>query len=115
MGWKFWKKEEGNAPKNPKLPGPRDLPDAVGRQLVVNMQLDPDWVWSLKALVRNREGEKYVRDVRVFDPARALAAGIGVKNYDSLEAHPDQILFAGWYNTDTGEVHLAPGTSDKAA
>jgi hypothetical protein len=115
MSWKFWAKKAPDASKKPKLPGPKELPDAVGRQLVVDMGLDPDWVWSLKAVIRDREGERYVRDFRVFDPVKAVGAGIGVKNYDALDAHADQILFAGWYNTDTGEVHLSPGASDKAA
>jgi hypothetical protein len=115
MGWKLWIKEAAGAPNKPKLPGPKDLPDAVGRRLVVDMELDPDWAWSLKAVIRIREGEKFVRDLRVFDPVKARGAGISVKNYDSLDAHPDQILFAGWYNKDTGEVHLSPGTSEKAA
>jgi hypothetical protein len=115
MGWKFWGKNTGGSEKTPKLSGPKDLPDAVGRQLVVDMELDPDWVWSLKAVVRRREDTRHVREVRVFDPTRALAAGVRVKNFDSLDENPGQILYAGWFNTDTGEVALAPGSSDKAA
>jgi hypothetical protein len=115
MEWKFWGKKAGGSEKAPKLSGPKDLPDAVGRRLVVDMELDPDWVWSLKAVVRRREDTRNVREVRVFDPTRALAAGVRVKNFDSLDENPGQILYDGWYNTDTGEVALAPGSSDKAA
>jgi hypothetical protein len=115
MGWKFWKKEAVDVPRGPKLPGPKDLPDAVGRHLVVEMDLDPDWVWTLKAVVRPREGQRYLRDIRVFDPAKALGAGVGVRNYDTLDGHPEQILFAGWYDNDTGQIELAAGSSDRAA
>jgi hypothetical protein len=115
MGWKFWKKTAGGAEKAPKLPGPRDLPDPVGRKLVVDMGLDPDWVWSLRAAVRRRENTRHVREIRIFDPTRALSAGVRVKNFDSLDEHPGQILYAGWYNTDTGEVELTPRPSHKAA
>jgi hypothetical protein len=115
MGWKFWKKDDALAPKKSKLPGPRELPDAVGRVLVVEREMDPDFAWSLRALLRPREGAKYIREVRVFDPASTSAAGIAVKNYDSLESHPEQVLFAGWFNTDTGEAELTPKSTEKAA
>lgn len=115
MGWKFWEKEEEGTPKKAKLPGPRELPDAVGRKLVVEMELDPDWAWSLRALTRRRDGDKYVRDIRIFDPDKSFAAGLSVKNFDSLDDHPDHILFTGWYNSDTGEVQLTRSSSDKAA
>jgi hypothetical protein len=115
MGWKFWKKEAQETQKKTKLPGPKELPDAVGRKLVVDMKMDPDWTWSLKALIRRRETDKQIRDFRIFDPDKSLAAGISVKNFDSLDGHPNQILFAGWYNIDTGEVQLTQGSSDKAA
>ena len=115
MGWKFWEKKEAHGPKKPKLPGPKELPDAVGRLLVVEREIDPDVAWSLRAVLRPREGAKYVREVRVFDPAKALEAGIVVKNYDSLDPHPDQILFDGWYNTDTGQAELTPRSTEKAA
>ncbi len=115
MTWKFWKKEDAGVPKKSKLPGPKDLPDAVGRLLVVEMENDPDWCWSLKCVTRPREGGKYMRDFRVFDPAKTLGAGVGVKNYDSLDLHPEQILFAGWYDTDTGRAALSPESSDRAA
>ena len=115
MGWNFWKKEAEGTPKKSKLPGPRELPDAVGRKLVVDMEMDPDWAWSLKALIRRRDGDRHVRDIRIFDPEKSFAAGIAVKNFDSLDAHPDHILFTGWHNTDTGEVQLTTGSSEKAA
>ena len=115
MGWRFWEKNAGSPEKKPKLSGPRDLPDAVGRKLVVDMELDPDWTWSLKAVVRPRENARHAREVRVFDPVKVLAAGIRVKNYDSLDEYPEQILYSGWYNTDTGEVALTPRPADRAA
>ena len=115
MSWKFWKKEAQETPKKGKLPGPKELPDAVGRKLVVEMDLDPDWAWSLKALIRPRETDKHIRDFRIFDPNKSLAAGISVKNFESLDAHPNQILFAGWLNRDTGEIQITSGSSDKAA
>ena len=115
MSWKFWKKETEETPKKAKLPGPKELPDAVGRKLVVDLGMDPDWTWSLKALIRRRENEKNIRDFRIFDPGKSLATGISVKNFDSLDGHQEQILFAGWYNTETGEIQITQGSSDKAA
>ena len=57
MNWKFWeKKGEGTQVK--KLPRPKELPSSVGRFLMVNLKQDPDWVWSLRCVVRQREGKK---------------------------------------------------------
>ncbi len=56
MAWKFWKrKREGEeATKARKLPRPTNIPEPVGRYLVVNLGGEPDWVWRLKSVVRPR-------------------------------------------------------------
>jgi hypothetical protein len=97
MNWQFWKKN--NAGKGVKLPKPKDLPSAVGRYLVVNLQYDPDWVWQLKSVSRAREARKGEFDFRIFDPAAARAHGVLVQNYLSLDDRGDLILFDGWYDT----------------
>ena len=49
MSWKIWKKKEdseGASMKKPeKMSGPKEMPSAVGRYLVVNMGKDPDWIF----------------------------------------------------------------------
>ena len=104
MNWRFWQKNRLGESTNgvrPKLSRPKDLPDEVGRHLVVDLGLDPDWVWRLKAAVRPREGERHTRDIKIFDPVRADAAGVTIKHYDSLDDHPELVLFDGSYNSES--------------
>lgn len=110
MNWKFWeKKGEGSDAQGgqvKKLPRPKELPSELGRFLVVNLKEDPDWVWSLRCVVRQREGKKTEFDVRVFDMNSVAAKGLTVKSYDSLEGHPEAILFEGWYDKNTHQTEL---------
>ncbi len=89
----FWKKDP-NA-----LPGPRGVPEPVGRDIVTKFEGNPDKVWNhFKAVIRPREGQKNTFDVRVYDEVQAAAAKITVKDYNSLTEHPELILYEGWYN-----------------
>ena len=110
MNWKFWKKEnprEGSAgTKEVKLARPKELPDRVGRFLVTQLKLDPDWVWSLKCVMRLEVDKKNVFDIRIFNPATASSKGVRVANFNSLDAHPDIILFFGSFNKNTGDVFI---------
>jgi hypothetical protein len=110
MGWKIWKKksageEQTNAKLN-KLSRPKDLPQSVGQYLVVELKKDPDWVWDLKAVVHQREEGKSLYNLRVFDGYQARLRKVEVKNYTSLDGHPDLILFEGWFDKATDKVQL---------
>ena len=59
-----------------KLPGPKQIPETVGRYLVVKMKKDPDMVWGLEAVLRPRAEEKNVFDVRVFDVNQAASKNV---------------------------------------
>ena len=107
MKWKFWegKTETGQSrPEMPKLPGPKDIPESVGRYLVVELKKNPDWVWNLKAAIRPRTDGKERYDVRVFD--RAAQAKVTIKDYTSLDEHPEVILYEGWFNKKSMDVHI---------
>ena len=110
MNWKFWKKEDGTGipsqEKTLKMQGPKDIPESVGRELIVKLGKDPDWVWHLKSVARQRQGEKDAYDVRVFDAQKASSIKIAVANFTSLDTHPELILFEGWYNKKTRAVHV---------
>jgi len=109
MNWKFWQKktESGaDAVKVVKLPGPRRIPEPVGRHLVVKLGQDPDWVWSLECVVRSRGEGKSTFDIRVFDLSRADEDDVVVKNYNSLDSRPDLILYEGWYDKKTMKVEI---------
>lgn len=97
----FWKKKEPGA-----LPGPKEIPEHVGRHLVVALKENPDWVWSLKGVVRPRPEGKHAFDFRVFDAAEAATKNIKVKDYNHLAEYPDLILFAGWFDKKTFQVNI---------
>ena len=117
MSWKFWKSESSadNALKagQVKLPKPTELPAAIGRDLVVFMKKDPDWVWKLQCVARPRTEEKNILDVRVFSPALVNEYRVAVKDFTSLDAHPELVLFEGWYDKKTmkSQIEERPGPS----
>jgi hypothetical protein len=88
----FWKKSKSG------LPGPKGLPNPVGRDIVTELGGNPDRIWNLMAVMRPKEGEKDSFEVRVFDPAQAASQKIAVKDYDSLTEHPELILYEGWFD-----------------
>ena len=114
MNWKFWQKGENGTPAQ-GLPKPKDLPEAVGRYLVVELKRDPDWVWTLKALLRPREENRDIKDIRLFNPDKADAADVSVRNFTSLDAHPELIVYEGWFDSKTHKMELAAKSVEKAA
>ncbi|MEJ2165453.1 MAG: hypothetical protein P8X90_07985 [Desulfobacterales bacterium] len=110
MSWKFWQKEKhgenSSGTKEVKLAKPKDLPDRVGMHMVTQLKEDPDWVWNLKCVLRPKADEKHAFEVRVFNPADAVRQSVVVKNFNSLDDHPDMILFFGWFSKDTGIVKI---------
>jgi len=120
MKWKFWEKKAENEEVQAqavKLSGPKNIPEAVGRYLVVKLGKDPDWVWKLKAVVRQRPEGKNAFDVRVYDANQVAAKNVNIKNFISLDTSPDLILFEGWYDKKTNQVDIKEilGPQPKAA
>lgn len=114
MSWKFWHKGESTTAGG-GLPKPKDLPERVGRYLVVDLKMDPDWVWGLKAVMRPRTDSRDIKDVRIFSPGKADAGNVAVRNYNTLDAHPELILYAGWINSKTNQMEITAKSTQKAA
>ena len=109
MNWKFWKKmtpDRKNQNQEEKLPRPKDLPSQIGQHLVVNLKKDPNWVWSLKCALRNKQGFKNVFEFRIFDNQKAAEARVNIRNYNSFQEHPEFILYEGWFEKNTGQIVL---------
>jgi hypothetical protein len=109
MNWKFWKtKETDNIEKirSKKLKKPRELPDAVGRKLVVEWKIDPDEAWALRYVSRPSESRPGIQDFRLFHPKDATHAGLVVKDWYSLDGSSDLILYEGQYNKSEKKVAL---------
>ncbi len=88
----FWKKSKSG------LPGPKSLPNPVGREIVTELGGNPDIIWNYKAVWRPEEGQKDAFEVRVFDERQAASQKITVQDYNSLTEHPELILYEGWFN-----------------
>ncbi|BBO75640.1 hypothetical protein DSCW_30570 [Desulfosarcina widdelii] len=111
MNWKFWKKTPdqngGTAAHPPRSARPKDLPEVVGRKMVVSLKMDPDEVWALKCVSRPLEGRKKQYEFRIFSPNKAITSGVAVKDWSSLEDRPDLIMYSGQYNKETGSVDFS--------
>lgn len=109
MSWKFWKTENNNDrsldQRSAKLPKPKDLPERVGMYLVTQLNLDPDWVWSLKGVARPTT-EKHNFEIRVFDPKEAVISDLIIRDFNSLDNYPEMVLFEGAYNKNTGWIDI---------
>ncbi len=101
MFWKFWKKKTGEPEVKIK-----DIPDQIGGWLVTEFKEDPDWVWKLKAVVQQRQDNKNVFDVMVFDEYEVAKRDVKVTDFASLEEHPELILYEGWYCREPPKVQL---------
>ncbi len=121
MNWKFWKKtatDNNGKPAAPKLSGPKDIPETIGMYMVTTLHKNPDWVWTLKAVMRDRADSKEVRDIRIYDPSKTSVQKVAVKNYTTLEAHPALILFEGWFDKKRRKFEIkeiTPTSEIKAA
>ncbi len=98
----FWKRKETKEGEV-KLPGPKGIPEMAGRHMVVEEKKDPNWVWNLKGVVRPT-GKKKAFYCRVFNEPQAAQAGVKVKDWTSLDDHPDLILWEGYFDTETHTV-----------
>jgi len=81
----------------------------VGIYLIRELKQNANWVWKLKAVVRPRPESKDAFDFRVFDQAQAAAGKVKVKDYNSLNEHPDLILYQGRFDKKSGEVQIKIG------
>lgn len=103
MAGGFWNKMFGSGGG---LPRPAGIPDHVGRYLVVHLKMNPDLVWKFMAVVRPRGEKRGCFDVRVFDDVQARSRQIAIRDYSSLDDHPELITFEGWYDKNTNETQL---------
>jgi hypothetical protein len=46
----------------------------------------------------------------VFDESQVAAKGVRIKDYMSLDEHPEPILFNGWYDKKAMKTHIEEGS-----
>ena len=110
MGWKFWRKNDtvvgASNDKSKRQGKPREIPQEVGRHLVVDQDLDPDWIWSLKCVRKSQGNSKSAFDIRIFSSETVAQHGVKVTDYASLDNHMDLVIFAGWYDKNGPNFQL---------
>ena len=104
MGWKFWDKKKSENGEKKKVAKPKELPQAVGRHLIVKLNLDPDVVWGYRAVMLPHEANKSVFSIRIFSPDQARAKNVLVTDYHSLNQVPEIILYSGTFDKVSGKV-----------
>ncbi len=88
-----------------KLSGPKEVPELVGRYMVLQMKKDPNWVWkSVKGVVRPVVGNKKAFYCRCFEDSQVAQAGLKIKDWTSMDTHPELVIWEGYFNKDTLEV-----------
>lgn len=100
----FWKKKSSSENQE-KLLGPKEIPQIVKKYLVEERKLSPDLVNLLKSVVR-KSSDSEALNIRVFDESDALARKVQVKDYTTLNEHPELTLYEGQYNESTMLVQL---------
>ena len=110
MNWKLWLMSKivpaPTGSTNRKQDKPRNLPQELGRHLVVKLGHDPDWVWSLKYVREPKDNSTDVFNIRIFSPQEAEQKHVTISDYASLSSHPDLILFMGWYDKKINQVMI---------
>jgi len=103
----FWGKKSAKEEVNKeKLTGPQAIPDLIQKHLATEWKMNPDLVNLLKALLRkNPNGEKSFH-IRIFDELEAKAKKVQVKDYTSLEEHPDLTIYEGQVDEAARQVNL---------
>jgi len=114
--WKFWKKADLNRESHSIS---KDAPGFIKGKLTIHLGKDPDWIWNLKAVARRRQDRDGVYDIRIFNAADAASKQIKVRNFTSLDSHPELILFEGSYDKRKNSVEIFHRTNslhlDRAA
>lgn len=89
--------------------GPRDMPQWAYMHLVTVLKVDPDSLSRLQCVQQvDYQGDVLVNLIRIFDP-RLAGETIRIKDFASLDEHPELILYEGYMEKVSGKVHLAPG------
>ncbi|MFA5317846.1 MAG: hypothetical protein WC369_10560 [Dehalococcoidales bacterium] len=108
MFWKKTKQGAGSKTMVEILPGPVPIEELIAQHMVQDLKKDPGKVARFSSVVRQRESDKPRFDFRVFDADEAAGKGLEVENYNSFEGHLELVIYHGWFDKSTREVHFRP-------
>lgn len=85
--------------------GPKEIPQWAYPFLVLSLKADPDRLSLLKCVEQLDYLEtRPVTLIRIFDPGSARSAAI--KDFASLDQHPELILYEGYRELQGGEIEF---------
>jgi hypothetical protein len=100
------KQEKQEAIKTEGLPGPKKISGVIEKYLVNELKWDPEMLVVINMLIRKNPRSERSFDCRIFDLSEAEATGLKVKDYTSLDAHPELIAYEGWFDEVSKKVEL---------
>ena len=86
--------------------GPKDIPSWAYLYLLTPLNVPPENLTSLRSVQKVGLWEgKLVTFVRIYDP-RISEEACEVKDFTSLDDHPELILYEGYWEKDSDRVYL---------
>jgi hypothetical protein len=93
--------------------GPKEIPPLVYMHLVTVLEVPTENLTGLRSVLKVGFWEgKPVTFIRIYDP-RASEEAWQVKDFTSLDEHPDIILYEGYWVKDSDCVYLESKTAPK--
>ena len=90
---------------------PRDIPQWAYRHLVIALKVDPDYLSQLKCVEQvNFDGDVLLNLIRIYDP-KAVEKSTQLKDFTSLDQHPELILYEGHMEKRSGRIHIVSRVS----
>ena len=86
---------------------PREIDEWAYRHLVLTLKCDPDRVSSLKCVDQaDYIDGRPLHLIRIFDPQAARE--FEIRDFSSLDEHPELILYEGQWDMESGEMSIFP-------
>ena len=105
----FLSKSKRDQAKVKRAARPQALAQALGRELIINHAVEPDLAWSLMQVASPSSMGENRFDIRIYSARRASGSGVAVDNYQSLDGHPQLVLYHGWLNIKNNDAKLYLG------
>ena len=94
----FWRKKAEEKGKEKKKKAVKKIEGSLWGYMVSQQKVVVDILQNLRRVERDGVvGGKPVTMIRIFDPAAAKEKGVAIDNYESLDSHPELILYKGYY------------------
>ena len=102
----FWRKKAGEEKvKEKKEKAIKKIEGSLWGYMVSQQGVIVDVLQNLRRVERDGVvGGKQVTMIRIFDPATTKEKGVAIEEYESLDDHPELILYKGYYLEIGGEA-----------